>query len=123
MKPGRELDALVAEKVMGYDHGIAGCRWCQKDITGSDPYPRRNPHFDHYSTDIKAAWEVVDKGHLYGDCIRQWPRDGEMVWQIGSPWWDLGRRDGGFLVIAEADTAAHAICLAALKAIGVEVPA
>jgi hypothetical protein len=60
LKPeaGRELDALVAEKVMGIPKELIS-------INGpiDSPY---NPgtlvrEIEHYSTDISAAWEVVDR--------------------------------------------------------------
>ena len=63
MKPGRELDALVAEKVMGWKVAQV---FDLKDTDGTNiangitPYSigQRVPH---YSTDIAAAWEVVGK--------------------------------------------------------------
>jgi hypothetical protein len=56
MKPGRELDALVAEKVMGMSH---------KEMWGINDYredgsPVYMPDFPSYSEDIHAAWEVVE---------------------------------------------------------------
>lgn len=65
MEPGRELDKLIAEKVMGLETGSIGSRLvvmqrghgcgtyeCQKF------HPRTMPE---YSADIAAAWEVVSK--------------------------------------------------------------
>ncbi len=50
MKPGRELDSLVAEKVMGYTtYG----QFRDKDGV--------RVMIDRYSTDIAAAWEVAEK--------------------------------------------------------------
>lgn len=43
MEPGRELDALVAANVFGWHYGTY------------------HPELRHYSTDISAAWEVVDR--------------------------------------------------------------
>src|SRR5688572_11412393 len=67
MKPGRELDALVAEKVMGLawdtftdDYGEQlYVLWDRKKVGGPPagdlwPLPR-------YSEDIAAAWEVVER--------------------------------------------------------------
>jgi hypothetical protein len=49
MNAGRELDALVAEKIMGIDlHDSAG---------------RPIPFLMEYSTDIWTAWKVVEKMH------------------------------------------------------------
>lgn len=121
---GRELDALVAEKVMGWqsieynDFKI----WAHQDylpaITnhplgfampeGYSPLPR-------YSTNIAAAWKVVEKFEA-------------KHWEISISTDEIGylvyltRRndDGGSTTFkGEADTAPLAICLAALNAKGV----
>ena len=60
MKAGRELDALIAEKVMGGHrdkvHRVTNVDIYNKDITiGPDLV------IPHYSTDIAAAWKVVEK--------------------------------------------------------------
>jgi hypothetical protein len=59
---GRELDALVAEKVMGLEiEKIAnGHMWFRDGVTLRSPIP-------HYSTDIAAAWHVVE--HLNAQSI------------------------------------------------------
>ena len=61
MKAGRELDALVAEKVMGWHHiEKEGYHWMQGRLPGQPanfvPTPVRP-----YSTDIAAAWVVLEK--------------------------------------------------------------
>jgi hypothetical protein len=66
LKPGPELDALVAEQVMGWKHfpkpfGYPGT-WERPD--GSTEYGLLPPH---YSTDIKSAWEIVEKMLSTGD--------------------------------------------------------
>jgi len=88
MKPGRELDALIAEKVMGWSWGIIG-----------DLIPA-------YSTDISAAWEVVEE---MGDCLhlRQHGEQGE--WEA----WFCGYPNSK----AHGETAPEAICKAALLAV------
>ena len=50
MEAGREMDALVAEKVMGLSYIL---------FDGTDPHQEELT--PHYSTDIAAAWEVVEK--------------------------------------------------------------
>ena len=103
MQPGRELDALIAEKVMGQNtRGLSGCgSWgCG---CSSDPYP----HLPKYSEDIAAAWRVVEK--LDGTYEPVIERHGP-GW---TAWFDSNQ--------AWADTAPLAICLAALKAVGVQV--
>lgn len=153
---GREMDALVAEKVMAmdivrdvecmYEHGFRdpdiGIRGTVIPAEGNydrdtyDPVPA-------YSTDIAAAWEVVEKmhgrwGHFtivlvenpHGTTNRGRPCDWEVV-----PVFELTHYDeGGFFKPAKrlptglrddelddpigwADTAPLAICRAALKAV------
>lgn len=78
MPAGKEMDTLVAEKVMGLcahdwklisndDDGV--CRICQKchlEFWGLRP-PVYGAHYGSYSTDISAAWEVVEKlSQTYG---------------------------------------------------------
>jgi hypothetical protein len=155
MNAGRELDALVAEKVMGtitWTHGKAfvtqpnGCRslgiavfpngvderFVIRDGNANGNWSRGDGNrwmteaLPHYSTDIAAAWQVVEflqrewdrldekesqfwrfeDCHPHGWIARViWPHDGEA--EIAS---------------VDADTAPLAICLAALAACGVEVP-
>src|SRR3990172_8418422 len=62
---GRELDALVAEKVMGWTitAWASGEPWGNREIfepSGRGPH-RKAAHVPTYSTDIAAAWEVVQK--------------------------------------------------------------
>lgn len=115
MKPGRELDALVAEKVMGLkinwdettpcplcgDVGrFCGARmWCSHDGWYYSQYK-------DYSTDIAAAWEVVEK--LRGD---GW------IFNLSDSWAAQFHMPGNILVVSSAKSAPHAICLAALKAV------
>lgn len=106
MKPGRELDALVAEKVMG---------WKSVEHRFEDPFHRWDgiapEHGSHrftvpdFSTDIAAAWEVVEKLNdliLERDVTAEGTRYNVVI-------------DG---IETWAETAPHAICLAALKAVG-----
>ena len=83
------------------DEGKAGC-----------PHVRRIPS---YSTDIAAAWGVVEKLGMatIENASRTGPWNVGFVWHSsnGNPYW----------VHAEAPTCSLAICLAALKAVGVEV--
>ena len=119
MKAGRELDALIAEKVMGLDvHNKVNIFYNR---------PKNQKHgwqnIPHYSTKIADAWLVVEKLANEGFCpaliydddgswtmafdgIQNLPEDDEPL--ITS-----------FCIEAKmiADTAPLAICLAALKAI------
>lgn len=99
MKPGRELDALIAEKVMGMNvqHGRV---WSQEGKC------LRETDLPSYSTDIAAAWEVVEKLKL------GLLPDGDK--------WIAGQADRAGLETSNlcwGDTAPHAICLAALNAV------
>lgn len=116
MKPGRELDTLVAEKVME-NH------WCQlmPENACIDGKPRKCAcgavgfPFEHrkpYSTDIAAAWEVVEKLNVSGY---------RMEFVLGSQ----GDAYATFITgacrfRAVSGSAPKAICLAALKAVGGE---
>lgn len=92
MKPGPELDALIAERVMGLD----------MSKTFSDEYGK-------YSTDIGAAWEVVQKLEDYSPVIRK----------SDSGQWQCALHHGEKLAVYGdlVNTAPLAIALAALKAI------
>lgn len=105
----RELDALVAEKVMGWHKGA--------ELSSAWFDSRHN--FVHWkewcpTVDIKAAWEVVEK-------MREEGTDVDIYWS-GNEWIvTLGENPGGSPDGATSDTAPRAICLAALRAKGVEV--
>ena len=109
MEAGRELDALVAEKIMGLGQyhtpethyeviGCgAGCSFCI-------PPP--------YSTDIAAAWQVVEKLSMSGFWIIKSCRvsaPGKDDWIE----WDVMYQNQR----AIADALPFAICLAALNAV------
>lgn len=122
MKSGRELDALVAEKVMGWKPNYPG-GWLHPPRDTSD----RKRYLDNdgctvipsYSTDIAAALEVLNK-------LREMPTSsakdmsaGISVEAVDSGGWWVGWRwhewtDDG----ARGETIPEAICLAALKAVG-----
>jgi len=117
---GRELDTLVAEKVMGSlrptepglfcgepsDDG----KWWWESYQGDTDISKWAP--PEYSTSISAAWEVVEKLlHIGLDFTIDSGRDrttGEVFHSC--------RIDD--INLTYADTAPHAICLAALKAVG-----
>jgi hypothetical protein len=112
MKAGRELDLLVAKHVMGY--------FKIKSLIPDEPnkvfYPelqmKDGELVPHYSTDIKDAWEIVEK--LRKDWtmeIRQ-VRNGTLDVTFYN--YDAKHKSRNI------DTAPLAICLAALKAKGVE---
>jgi hypothetical protein len=112
ISPGLELDKLIAEKVLGWyqDSDVGGPRAWWYEMEGADeimatpgPYPRdKAMHLNHFSTDIKAAWDLVEKFKL---CLIPWGGQ-----------WVATKRESIFIDGEEniAPTAPHAICLAAL---------
>lgn len=120
---GRELDALVAEKVFGFTEPP---EWL-------DACGRWRKEFSPYSTDIAAAWEVTEHLQLW-----VFPHEGR--WYAGrinaeayidilpadihalAPLSDRAVVDGRFAILEGADTAPLAICRAALAAVGSEIP-
>ena len=124
MNAGRELDVLVAEKVMGWTSFKK--RW------------RDGSHFDlldrfldsnnievegacpHYSTNIAVAWEVVTR--VYKQSNNSEPDFLQITGPLSDGWkvqhiW--GHHDGDipeYFVVRKS--LPHAICLAALKAVG-----
>ncbi len=134
MKPGKELDALIADKVMGLELVLGD----EKRITGAldvKYYVRpeyalksgesvfhkqyivcREDHLPKYSELIGPAWEVVAK------LIKDNP-----IWflEVHSNncqnyckiWKNDGNKNYGWIAEEYGLSASHAICLAALKAV------
>lgn len=140
LEAGRELDALVAEKIFGSlwrayrsdDEEKSVIRlfapsradYCEEIQyknqwgTSSGFYPTDYPDLPAYSTDIAAAWEVVEKvgtGWLYLSLLQDSDK-------VAGYWRAAFHRLKETPQLVDADTAPLAICLAALKAVGVEVP-
>ena len=128
MEPGREMDALVAEKVMGLTvrswRDLNGfdqddCDFYVNKPDATEPRWGHCRHLPWYSTDIAAAWEVVEKMHE--NCgPDEWCFKLEDVGQktgasVTGAYWNaqfcVGQ--GGSAVEL---TTPHTICLAALKA-------
>ena len=133
---GRELDAAVAEEVMGWS-----------DVNGDEQHfmaPARRPSFGvtsvpppltgvalhgsrvrvpHYSTDIAAAWEVVERiGELgYGVVANTTGKVGEGQWRVAFMGLDFQFFDEVHMPDPDkwawADTFPLAVCEAALKAV------
>jgi len=105
MKPSRQLDALIAKKVMGWKivecNGVLICT--AKEFKGHVLPP--------FSEDISASCMIVDKLSKYSFELHRQERYKE-------PWTAIFWDDKGNKIFNKARTAPHAICLAALKAVG-----
>lgn len=109
----REIDALVAEKVMGVKREDLYDTHTGKLLTSE----HWGPPF--YSTDIEAAWQVFCRF----TSRYLWHDDATDAWHCHL---DSTRRmmaDCRYHATSEDETGAEAICLAALAAVGVEVTA
>ena len=118
MQAGRELDALVAEKVMGWidvkKQSIANAfgQHVLDDYVGQPGIGATLPVLvPRYSTMIQEAWKVADR--LRGETQFVAVISGKGPQGV-QPWICKVNREGSFLE-ERADTAALAICLAALK--------
>jgi hypothetical protein len=130
-KSGRELDALVAEKVMGWQWFVSaqtGRRalfhprglpdWFSKPATGTEDIARNWDPFPEYSSDIAAAWKVI--GQIMGPFIDvsvtevgPYRNDGCSKCEIT---WSNDEDDPQEYSLQEiADEAPLAICRAALR--------
>jgi hypothetical protein len=121
----RELDAIIAEKVLGLEPcdnwrpinlGSAGGPAMLKECPPThNCYPRSRP--STYSSNIYAAWSVVE--HLARE--RGWEVTIKVCGQSQEV--TIDKREPGAAVVekAEAETAPMAICLAALRAVAQNV--
>ena len=122
MEPGREMDAAVAEHVMGWEFKTPAyrhntCSNCGRPVSRY-AWPSCRRRDCHYSTDDDAAWAVV----------RAMVEKEYVVTVSYVPMTD-GSRDGWASIedsdenvfCYEASTLAEAVCVAALRALGVEI--
>ena len=124
LPPGRELDVLVAEKVMGWRSGkcngfvdeyYSGWRCQECGTTGQWGFQgEHEKEPSPYSTDIAAAWEVVEKieGLKPHHDLLIIPSYPAVAWEEAPvDFHDYGRD------VIRGETIPHAICLAALRAV------
>jgi len=117
MKPGKELDLLIAKVIFDIDPTIPA-------FEEGSAMAHHN-WVERYSTDIGAAWKVVEK--MRNDKYRfkledlSFEKYQALFFGVSPP----GLRQDGINFLprryATSDTAPHAICLAALKAKGVDI--
>lgn len=135
MEAGRELDELVADKVMSIKREVRIAGTTDKAFIYTE-----NPYFGGvvqgfeinrnycqplpYSTSIEAAWQVVEKLRKSHCCLTL-KSDFDHVWEC----YAIKDEDDpehhsdvivDYKIYEKAETAPLAICLAALKAVGVE---
>jgi hypothetical protein len=133
---GRELDALIAEKVMGwridYDsaHHWMECGTSVDDLIFTAPGSifhgeQRISDVPHYSTDIAAAWLIVEKLRLDGRYLQMNDTMGAYRAQFYTLTDTMTNHpammlDGAYYQFG--DTASHAISLASLRPLNPKKP-
>lgn len=139
MEAGPEMDALVAEKIMGWkrvqppkwdydgplpDQGEVLASPCLIELINNGEYkwpPKGVIPFTffinkRYSTDMAAAWEVVEKFTANGEFARiERGTTGGLGCPV-IPHWEVGLSKDGYCYWSKAPTAPLAICRAALLA-------
>lgn len=116
MEAGRELDALIAERIFGLR-----VEWEQEYLGETIPSSKQladqydeNGILPMYSTDIAAAWGVIEKLAIHMIQFRlEQTGSGITFAKFFDCTIDMQKVIGG----AHADTAPLAICRAALKAV------
>lgn len=113
MNPGHELDELIAKRVMDTQkmqiNFVKSINANNKTVTVSTMIG-----YHPYSTDIQYAWRVVDAiRYNHGGGLLKLFRNGDDTYWAS---FDDEEKPG-----VTGETAPHAICLAALKAVGVNV--
>lgn len=144
MEAGRELDKLIAEKVMGlkvvttqeetsqFDPGarfVPGADYWEVDVDWALPpgIDEESGDFDdhfllEYSTVMGGAWQVVERLMTLGIFVERIQYLAPTMWRCileRNPH-DPGTRQRHYQQVA--GTAPHAICLAALEAVNDRAP-
>lgn len=109
LKAGRELDALVGIRVIGFPSLY------EDGIDQTEYEKRRRASYPEYSTDISAAWEVVDLLSKKGFSLYLKETNNHSIsWECAFSKLHQPLDDE---CVTDVGTAHHAICLAALKAV------
>jgi hypothetical protein len=129
MEPGRELDRLIAEKVMGWSPVKGDPSSFENPSEFQDEWMSRHAGvwqwLPAYSTDIAAAWEVVEKLKTIPGKPEEWGDGFDTPFEIRISWmpsfseWQVAWSPAYWIYEHEASaaTAPHAICLAALRVV------
>jgi hypothetical protein len=116
MKASREMDALVAQKIMGWEmvtESEYGLCWKVPQPDGRFEF-LSDESAPHYSTNMMAAWLVVEKlSDTHGFFLGKHGTPGRPPWCC---------RFGAETAVTEGHSAPLTICVAALKAFGVKTP-
>lgn len=132
MEVGRELDVLIANKVMHWKcaqefHEFTSFDFSTGEIEHSGLSERCwnfgkdcDSHRPDFSTDIAAAWPIAEKfKFIVGPEYSGGFNPKHIGWSVYLDWFsvhdDVYDDPGSERALAIAQTAAHAICLAALK--------
>lgn len=116
----RELDAEIAEKVMGWTcdrdsfQNMTDDAWDELRFNAKIwhcPDTQCVERLNHWSTEIEDAWDVVEK--LIGDGYEL----SEAGYSMTTKKWDFTFGNGCSFPCPLSDTAPRAICLAALAAL------
>jgi len=116
MEAGRELDKLIAGKIFNLSIGcdyMRGKMWVVFP-NGSMMPPNEMPELPYYSTDLGAAWKVVEHIDLIGWTNSLGKTASDKWCFLKYDEWDNDHRVDHSTI---AESAPHAICLAALAAV------
>ena len=121
----REIDALVAEHIMGFFilHDGPELLYVEEDPDLTLKQRQTRHEIPYYSENISAAWEVVERLKIYETGCGEWFSIRKLdKWQAGIQEWDV--EEGTYFVAdhsAVHELASTAICLAALKIKGIKI--
>ena len=115
-EPGIELDRMIAEKIFGWkriplDPPRFGLSWYYEPLEGCMYFNVQKPL--RYSTNLKAAWRILEL-FQYADVRKNAYHGTDWTVYLKSP-----VTEGFTGSEATGVSAAHAICLAALRSVGV----
>jgi len=116
LKPGRAMNGMIHKHVMGHDEIDVFDIVAHLGGTGDRLWASKYCQWPDYSTDDAAAWTVVQAMWGKGYLAMVYPKSERARFGIG-----FNDFNGNGVRYAKSDTFAHAVCIAALRALGVEV--